>query len=206
MRASFRNIVSRFVRRDDGAAAVEFALIMPFLLALYLGSIEASALFTADKRVNTVSSTVGDLVSQWNPDDNAIAEATLDTYFDAAEGIMVPYAVAGVKQVVSLIFVDATGGTHVLWSKQNGGGTTHTAGQSFPALEDSSNTHTNEGARGGCIVASETTYSYLPVLGQVFTHAIDLSHTNYFIPRYGANAVIQLWDTSLSATACTTAS
>lgn len=206
MRARLNQLLTRFRASEQGVAAVEFALIMPFLLALYLGSIEASALFTADKRVNTVSSTVGDLVSQWNPDDNAISESTLDTYFDAAEGIMVPYAVEGVKQVVSLVFVDSSGGTHVLWSKQSGGGTTHTVGQSFPALEESSNTHTNEGARGGCVVAAETSYSYLPVLGQVFTHAIDLSHTNYFIPRYGANAVIQLWDTSLSATACTTAS
>ena len=45
-----------------------------------------------------------------------------------------------------------------------------------------------------------------PLLGQVFTSALNLGHTNYFIERYGATSVIQLWNTSLTSTACTTGS
>jgi len=44
--------IRRLGASESGAAAVEFALIMPFMLALYFGSMEASVLFTADKRVN----------------------------------------------------------------------------------------------------------------------------------------------------------
>ena len=44
----------------------------------------------------------------------------------------------------------------------------------------------NQMARGGCVVASETSYSYMPIAGQVFTTALNLAHTNYFLPRYGA--------------------
>ena len=52
---------------------------MPVLITLYFGSLEASALLTADKRVNTISSTVGDLVGQWDPDDGKIDATSTGT-------------------------------------------------------------------------------------------------------------------------------
>jgi len=61
----------------------------------------------------------------------------------------------------------------------------------------------NQVARGGCVVASETSYSYKPVLGQVFTTALNLAHTNYFLPRYGGAYPINLQTTSLASNACT---
>jgi Flp pilus assembly protein TadG len=199
----------RQLRRDDrGTAAVEFALITPFLLTLYLGSMEAGALFTVDKRVNTISATIGDLVAQQDPQDSVtpiLSTATLTTYFDAAKGIMTPYSLTGVKQVVSLIFVKSDGTTKVIWSKANGtGAVARTQGASYTAL--GSGTTTNDVARGGCIIASEVSYSYKPLLGAVFTVALNLSHVNYFIPRYGATDTIQVDSPTLAHpdTACTT--
>ena len=62
----------------------------------------------------------------------------------------------------------------------------------------------NTVARGGCIIAAEVSYSYKPILGYVFKTALNLAHTNYFLPRYGSTKPIKL-DTfsSLAATACT---
>lgn len=210
MMQRLKALVRKFASREDGAAAVEFALIMPVLITLYFGSLEASALLTADKRVNTISSTVGDLIGQWDPDDgkiDATSTGTLAAYFAAAQGIIAPYSTTGVKQVVSLVFVKSDGTTKVLWSAQNGGGTLRTVGQPYtPLLSTGSNQMTNTVARGGCIIAAEASYSYKPVLGVVFKSALNLSHTNYFIPRYGATGVINLSTTSLSSTACTTGS
>jgi len=195
-----------FGRNERAVAAVEFALIMPFLLSLYFGSMEASALFTVDKRVNTISATMGDLIAQWDPDDGTIPAATLTTYFAAATGLINPYSSSGVKQVISLVFVKSDGTTKVLWSTQSGGGTLRTVGATYAPLTTSANTMTNTVARGGCIVAAEVSYSYKPLLGQVFKSALNLAHTNYFIPRYGATGVINLSTTSLTSTACTTGS
>ena len=46
--------------RNDirGVAAVEFALVVPLLIALYLGSIEAASLYSTDRKVATVASTM----------------------------------------------------------------------------------------------------------------------------------------------------
>lgn len=197
-----RVLLSRFRREERAVAAVEFALIMPFLLSLYFGSMEGAALFTADKRVNSISATLGDLVAQWDPDDGDLTTSTLNDYFTAAQGIITPFSSTGVKQVVSLIEVKADGTTKVLWSQAYGtGATARTTGAAYSALGAA--TMMNQVARGGCIVAAETSYSYKPVLGQVFTTALNLAHTNFFIPRYGATFPIDLDTTSLASTACT---
>ncbi|HZY51138.1 MAG TPA: TadE/TadG family type IV pilus assembly protein [Devosia sp.] len=199
--------IRRLGASESGAAAVEFALIMPFMLALYFGSMEASVLFTADKRVNTISATVGDLIAQWDPNTvpAAIPQATLDSYFSASQGIMRPYPTTGIKQVVSLIWVASDGTTKVLWSLANGtGAVARTANVPFAPLSTTSTTDVV--ARGGCIIAAETTYSYKPLLGQVFTTAFNLYHINYFVPRYGATGVIQVPSPTLNSTACTTGS
>lgn len=210
MTAWFNTLLSRFRRDEKAAAAVEFALIIPFMITLYMGSLEASALFTADKRVNSISSTVGDLVSQTDPSDSPyyIDSTTLNGYFAAAKGLITPYPTAGVRQVVSLIFVKSDGTTKVLWSRANGtGATARTVNSSFTPL--GSTTMMNTISQGGCVIASETTYSYLPLLGQVFKTALTLAHTNYFIPRYGAKKVIQVaaqGSGGLTSTSCTTGS
>jgi Flp pilus assembly protein TadG len=196
-----RLVARNLGRGEEGTAAVEFALIMPFLLLLYFGSMEASALFTADKRVDSISATIGDLVSQWNPKDGKVPTAALNDYFAASTGLINPYPPTGVKIVVSLVEVKANGTTKVLWSQGYGGGTARTVNQPYVPLTASS--QMNQMARGGCVVASETSYSYLPIAGQVFTTALNLAHTNYFLPRYGATYPIDLETTSLAASACT---
>lgn len=216
LRIWLRTLLSRFKRSEEGVAAVEFALITPFLLALYFGSMEASVLFMADKRINSVSATLGDLVSQWDPTDGKIPTAALTTYFAAGPNILSPnditspdilspFGTNALKQVVSLIFVKTDGTTKVLWSKTSGtGAVARTVGKPYAPLDTSSTTDVI--ARGGCLVVAESSYTYRPLFGQVFTTTFNLAHTNYFIPRFGATGVINLEDTSLSTTACTSGS
>lgn len=198
------SVLRRFRREERAVAAVEFALIVPFLITLYMGSIEAAALFTVDKRINSISSTIGDLVAQWDPDDGKISTGTSGTftdYLNASTGILAPYSTTGLKIVVTLVQVKNTGVTKVLWSKPNSAGTAKTTGATYTDL--GSSTQMNSVSRGGCVIAAEVTYSYKPVLGMVFSTALNLSHTNYFLPRFGSDAPINLDTTSLAANACT---
>lgn len=194
-------IVKRFHREERAVAAVEFALIVPFLITLYLGSIEAAALFTVDKRISSISSTIGDLVAQWDPEDGDLTASTMTDYLNASTGILAPYPTTGLKIVVTLVQVKNTGVTNVLWSKANSSGTVKTTGASYTDL--GSTTQMNSVSRGGCVVAAEVSYSYKPLLGQVFTTALNLKHTNYFLPRFGSTEPIDLDTTSLATDACT---
>jgi Flp pilus assembly protein TadG len=185
-----REVLTRFRRHEGATAAVEFALIMPFLITLYFGSMEGSALFTADRRVNTISATVGDLVSQWDPDEGAMSvSTTLNDYFAAAQALMFPMSTTGLKQVVTYVQVKSDGTTVIIWSKAYNGGTARTVGNSYPLPASKM---MNTVARGGYIIAAETYYSYKPLLGVVFPTAISLYHENIYLPRFGNTSQITL--------------
>jgi Flp pilus assembly protein TadG len=207
-----REIFRRFRREDEAVAAVEFALILPFLVTLYLGSIEAASLFTVDKRVNSLSATMGDLVAQWNAeDDGTLTTVELNKYMAAAQGILAPYSSTGVQIVVSFVEVSKAasegqgGTTKVLWSRANAAGTKKTTGQPYTELAITTEMNKLIAKAGGCVVAAEVKYSYTPVLGQVFKTAITMTHTNYFLPRFGDSFPIQLEsETAIDAKECTT--
>jgi Flp pilus assembly protein TadG len=174
--------IARFRRDDRAIAAVEFALIFPFLLALYFGSMEASALFAADRRVNTISATMGDLVAQWDDDDGDIPVATIADYFQAAQGLIYPMPSGTLKQVVTCVRVLDNGTTQVVWSRGYNGGTPRTFNDPYPLpLND----RMNKVARGKYVIASETWYSYTPMLAVVFQAPFPLFHENLYLPRFG---------------------
>src|SRR5690606_8831953 len=76
-----RNPFRRFLRDRQAVAAVEFALILPLLLTLYFGTVEAASLYSVDRRVATVASTMADLISR---ERGCISTEKLNSYFNAA--------------------------------------------------------------------------------------------------------------------------
>ena len=56
--------ISRMLANRDGIAAIEFALIAPIMIALYVGLAEISLLVTADRNVSHAASVTGDLATQ----------------------------------------------------------------------------------------------------------------------------------------------
>ena len=49
---------------ERGVSAVEFAMLLPLMLTLYLGAVEISQGIGADRKVTLTARTVADLVSQ----------------------------------------------------------------------------------------------------------------------------------------------
>lgn len=168
---------------DSGVAAVEFALILPIMLLVYIGMVEASALISMDRKIQSVSGAVGDLVAR---SQDEITAAELADYVKVAGGIMTPYPAAPLEQIITQVEVLADGTTNVIWSKpfanqaaQSTGG--HTPGSSYPlpdAIVDI--------ALGQFVIVAESSYSYRPLYGIVFDQAIDLYRENFYLPRFGA--------------------
>lgn len=180
--AQIRGLLHRFGMEERAVAAVEFALILPLLLVLYCGSLETSSLFIADRHINNVSATMGDLVSQWDPADGPITNATIAGYFASSQSLMYPLDNTALKQVVSCVQVNADGTTKVIWSKAYNGGTARTVDASYPLAASKM---MNQVARGGYIIASETYYGYRPLMGQVLSNPYNLYSENLYVPRYG---------------------
>lgn len=188
LRNAIRRLITRFARNDQAVAAVEFALILPFLIFLYMGSIEASSLFTVDRRIEVISATTADLLARWNPNQvPALSKSTVEDYFRAAEGIITPYTTSGLKQVLSFVTVNAAATTiKVAWSCAYNGGTALIPGTDFVLGAKMKLLATSNNTKAGFVIVAKTNYSYKPVLGMVFTSALNLENQSLFLPRFGA--------------------
>ncbi len=189
-----RRQIGRFAKDRQGAALVEFALILPAMLGLYVGAVEVSSLITIDRRVNIVSSTIGDLVARWDPrapnnGSVALPSDRLIDYFEASEGIVFPYDILPLNQRVSVIVVPTTGTPTVQWSCSYGpaGG----LAEGYEANSDYEALPANMAALARAstaqrIVVSESSYEYAPVI-QVFNglaDAYNLTSASFYLPRY----------------------
>jgi Flp pilus assembly protein TadG len=172
-------LIRRFIRNSRAAAAVEFAFILPLLVLLYFGTVEAASLYTVDRRVATVASTMADLVSRQQ---SCITTDTLNSYFAAATGIMQPYATTTLKQVVTFMSVGSTGTVTLKWSRPYGTGATARTTTTMGTLGAATQINTLARTKGW-LVAAEIQYPYQPLYGIVIK-TVNLAHTEYYLPRY----------------------
>lgn len=106
----------RFRRNRDGVAAVEFALIVPLLLLLYLGTMEISSGVSLNKRVARVAATTADLVTQ----QTEIDRKTLEGIMQIGASILFPYYADTPRITIAGIDVDDDhpDGGQVVWARR----------------------------------------------------------------------------------------
>ncbi|MHA6689893.1 TadE/TadG family type IV pilus assembly protein [Devosia sp. A449] len=183
-------LLRRLPKAQEGVAAVEFALILPIMLMIYIGSVEASALISMDRRVQSVTGTLGDLVART---DTSLSRDQLDDYFRAASAIMTPYPANELHQVLSQVNVAPDGKATVDWSQRydhNGEafimGQGYAKGATYP-LPAAMVAIAKKDAASVSVIVSEVSYSYLPLYGIVFELPVQLHRENFFMPRFGGS-------------------
>lgn len=92
----------RIGRDKSGVAAVEFALILPFMLLLYLGTAELTYGLMANRKMTLVARTLSDLTAQTSAT-SGITDAEITSIFTAASAIMSPYDPAPLRMSISSI-------------------------------------------------------------------------------------------------------
>ena len=81
------DVMSRFRRDCEGVAALEFALIAPIMIMLFVGTLEVSAAVSVNRKVSRISSVVGDLVTQ----SDKLTADEVDKIMAVSSDIMRPY-------------------------------------------------------------------------------------------------------------------
>src|SRR3977135_4400707 len=94
-----------FGRAQNGMAAVEFAIILPFMLAMYLGGVEIGDGVAIDRKVAITTRAVADLASRYT----TIKNADMTNILGATSAIVAPYAPGPLAVTVSQVSVDAQG-------------------------------------------------------------------------------------------------
>ncbi|MET7243535.1 TadE/TadG family type IV pilus assembly protein [Methylobacterium sp. EM32] len=96
---------SAFLRDRRGSAMVEFALLLPVMLALLAGMSELSRAFDHWRKLTLLARTVADLVSQGDAQSPFAASAMTDI-LAVAPRVLRPFDASGVQIAVSALGVD----------------------------------------------------------------------------------------------------
>lgn len=164
-------LLRRLVGDRSGVAAVEFALLLPVMLSLYIGGLEISDGFTIKRKVTNTTSALGDLVTRTEE----ITTAEMTDILEAASAVIVPYDVGNLKIKVSQVYVDEDSVAKVVWS----------AAQNETAWAKGTTIALPEGVDlpDSFLIVTEVHYNFDPALGYVFTGSMDISDTFYLKPR-----------------------
>jgi Flp pilus assembly protein TadG len=163
-----------FANDNRGMSAVEFAMLLPVMLTLYLGGVELSQGISIDRKVTITARTVADLVAQATSVSTA-ANANASTALEAASAVLAPYPVGAAKIIVSVVDIDANGNAKVRWSSAKN--TSARATGSSITVPDALKVPKTT------LVWGEATYKYQPSIGYVVTGAMDLSDQIFMRPR-----------------------
>lgn len=159
-------------RRDErGVSAVEFAMILPIMIVLYIGAVEFSHALTIDRRVTSVASAAADLVAQ----SEEITDAELLDIFEASTSIMLPYTADPISIVLTSVVADENNDTTVAWSAAHNG-TPHGENTAFSLPDGLTQPFSS-------VIVAEVSYSYDPPVGEFLTGGITMTDTFYLRPR-----------------------
>ena len=160
----------RFAGDTQGATAIEFALVLPLMLTLYLGGNELAQAINASRKVGLVSRTVADLASQYT----AISDANMTNLLDASATIVSPFSSSPLKVTVSQVKIAANGVATVEWSETRGGTTRCGASPTVPPALKVPSTW---------LIWGEAEYGYTPTSGYVITGTLPLKQQMFMRPR-----------------------
>lgn len=98
---------SNFGRNTSGASAVEFALILPVMLALFVGMAEFAHAIDNYRKVTLLARTVADLTAQGDTS-NPITSGTMTDILSSSSLVLYPFSTSNVTVVVSAMGVYLT--------------------------------------------------------------------------------------------------
>jgi Flp pilus assembly protein TadG len=157
---------------NSGVAAVEFAMIIPLMAMLLVGTNEFSAGVAIDRKVTIMARTLSDLTSQ----NDKVTDAQLTNFFNASKAIMTPYSSAPVEGTITELWINPTTlKARVQWSQ---GANARSPGDIIEIPEALK-------IAGTYLIYSEVKYKYVPSVAWFINKAngITLSDVTFTRPR-----------------------
>jgi Flp pilus assembly protein TadG len=156
---------------QSGMAAVEFAVLLPFMLTAYLGGVEIGDGVALDRKVAITTRAVADLASRYTK----ITDVDMNTILGASSTIIQPFNAVPLTVTVSGVTIDNHGNATIDWSNSlNGTARSKGDAVTLPGTLAASGTY---------YVWGEVKYDYTPTLGYVLTGTWTLRNQIFMSPR-----------------------
>ena len=176
---------ARIRNARDGMAAVEFAMVLPIMVGMYLGCCEVSSGFSASKKVDAAARALSDLTAQASAD---ITQSQMNDIIAASTGVMQPFdGSTSPLAITSFIMPTPANGQPVKaytdWSYIRGGAAVACGDQT--ALVPAGFL-----TAGRSVVKADVAYTYMPLMAGPFktigtgsTTSLTLHSTIWMQPR-----------------------
>jgi Flp pilus assembly protein TadG len=157
-----------FLGNERAVSAIEFALVLPFMVALLLGSIEISNAVSLSRKVTLTAHTVADLVTQYS----CITSSQMTDILAASTAVVAPYSSANLVMSVTEVTTNANKVATVAWTTSG----TIVVGSTVvlpTSLQQPNMTY----------IWGQAQNTYTPMLGYKLTGPIKIFDQIYLSPR-----------------------
>jgi len=158
-----------------GASAVEFALLLPLLLVIYLGGTQTFQAVSTYRKVSDVTIELANVTAQYQ----TMSSTDFSNVFSAVSQIMAPYPSGNLSIVLSIINTDGNNNAKVYCSKAYQGATPLVAGSTFTPP-------TGLTVANATYILAQTYYTYTPTIAYGAVGTTTMSDKIYMQPRNSA--------------------
>jgi Flp pilus assembly protein TadG len=171
---SMARLQRRFIASTRGIAAVEFGMVLPVLVLLFLASIDAGRAVAIYMKLRAAAYTLDAITNQYT----TLASADLSTITGVTLDVLAPYSTTPAVLTVSQISVNSSTNATVSWSYSlNGTALTQGATVNVPSGLSSCSSYP-------CyLIFAQVSYAYTPLFGYFTPSAINLSDSLFVTPR-----------------------
>ena len=176
-----RPVCRRFIAAQRGVAAIEFAMIMPVLLILFLSSFDVGSAIIVYLKVRAATYELGAITNQYGMGSTAqITTSTMSAITGAVSQVMAPYSSTSTIVTISQIKATSASAATVSWSYSVNG--TPLTG-SYTGLPSNMARNTCNNTYPCYFILSSVAYPYTPLFGNYMTGSLTLSDTLLVTPR-----------------------
>jgi Flp pilus assembly protein TadG len=170
-----QGVLRRIASDRRGVAAVEFALLAPVMIGLYLGCAEISDAVSADRKVSLVAAALANLSAEVT----TISSSDMTNILNASTAIISPFNPGDLQMTLSCLNIDQNKNMTVKWTVTKNGQPLNGVGIALPDALLVPNTQ---------LLFSQVSYAYKPIVGYIITGTLNLSDQMFMAPRISAPA------------------
>lgn len=198
MKTGFFSHLIKLCKNEAGLAYIEFAIVLPVLLMLFLGGVEITRYVLIIQKLEKTVSTVANVVTQTNPSTSQLTDAIMQDLMNSVQDMMSPYGSTSNMRVIVTDVVDRTNAQSTSTAAPTvnwqfcGGGTLTNQSKLGTTVNRNANL-TNLGlpssyamSAGEEVVIAEVYFNFQPITNQNILGNVLQYRTAVYMPRLGA--------------------
>ncbi|WP_169569740.1 TadE/TadG family type IV pilus assembly protein [Sneathiella limimaris] len=190
-----------FIANCSGVAMTEFAMLLPLIFLIAVGSFEVSRYALMTQKMDRISATVADLVAR----DEALTAAEMDNLLDSIEHLASPFEFDGLGMVVVTSVVGRDGKDPLIIGQKSKGSLADKSSligsnggtAKLPAVFTDQDGQTLENDEG--LIVTEVFYKFSPFfagaggsyIADDFLSGIDIYRQSFFRPRFSERTTFE---------------